>query len=277
MGVACSPDLANLYMGEYEQHMLSVDKILLYQRYIDDIFTIIIADSEEDAERHFRHSMPAPPGLEFTVEVSEHRMVFLDLEIFRNKKDSHFQFRAYRKPLNHFERIPFSSAHPYWMKRGAFVGELSRLATLSSCIAYYQSAVDDLKRIYLGRDYPLSVINSWVKKHATTRWETKFEEKNVTTLDAPWILETELNDVWESVNMREVYDNVQVGWHGYGDFGPHSGNIWHTYGDNIPESLDRPEIILSRKRGTNMGDFLNGLNRRIKNTPHEHETVETNN
>ena len=133
MGVACSPDLANLYMAEYEQHMPSVEGILLYQRYIDDIFTIILADSEEDAERRFRHSMPAPPGLEFTVEVSEHRMVFLDLEIFRNKKDSHFQFRAFRKPLNHFERIPFSSAHPYWMKRGAFVSELSRLATLSSC------------------------------------------------------------------------------------------------------------------------------------------------
>ena len=124
MGVASYPHIANLYAAKYEQHMQSSSNVLLYKHYTDDIFTIIIESSEEDASAYAKSTL-AFPGLRSKWEVDRYRMVFLKLEVMHVPSTGKFDFRPYRKPLNHFERIPFSSVHPKWMKQGTLLGELS--------------------------------------------------------------------------------------------------------------------------------------------------------
>lgn len=129
MGVACSPDLANLYMAEYELHIKDDHRFLYYGRFIDDILCVVIADSAESALNIAQETVTPAPGLTYTWEVGT-SIVFLDIEI--SIAGNCIDFKPYRKPLNHFERIPWSSTHPKWMKKGTFVGELGRLAGLSS-------------------------------------------------------------------------------------------------------------------------------------------------
>jgi len=164
MGVARSPHIANLYASKYEQHMLKYPNVLLYKRYIDDIFTIIIASTKEDALKYAKETLSFP-GLSLKWEVDKYHMVFLDLEIMHVPSTGQYDFCPYRIPLNHFERIPFSSAHPKWMKKGTFLGEMSRLAALLSNLDIYKQSVEELASIYLSREYPLNVVKDWITRN----------------------------------------------------------------------------------------------------------------
>ena len=94
MEVASSPHIANLYAAKCEQYMQSLSNVLLYKHYIDDIFTIIIESSEEDALAYAK-SKRAFPGLRLKWEVDTYRMVFLDLEVTHVLSTGKFDFRPY--------------------------------------------------------------------------------------------------------------------------------------------------------------------------------------
>ena len=253
MGVACSPDLANLFLAEHETHMSEQADVLYYGRFIDDMLLVLYANSLEDALKFAKRVLPPPEGMQFKWEGSPNRIVFLDLEIFVNAGEDIINFRPYRKPLNHFERIHWSSKHPSWMKRGAFIGELSRLATLSSREQFNVAAVADLKRIYYSRGYPDRVINSWLSKNVAMRWETKNkkkEEKEGMT-NPLHILKTELNPVWESVDITKVFTVMQ-------------DKILESP-EEIPECVSsKTGFLLSRRRTDNLGDWFNRWNSSLK-------------
>ena len=80
MGVARSPHIANLYAAKYEQDMIKDSNTLLDKRYIDDIFTIIIASTKEDALKYAKETLSFS-GLNLKWEVDKYHMVFLGLEI----------------------------------------------------------------------------------------------------------------------------------------------------------------------------------------------------
>ncbi|GAP83315.2 putative reverse [Rosellinia necatrix] len=249
MGVACSPDIANLYMAEHELHVNDNPNVLYYGRYIDDILCIYVSDSMSRALTEVKELVKPAPGLTYTWEVGT-STTFLDLEI---KVSDKIEFRPFRKPLNHFERIPWTSAHPKWMKKGTFIGELQRLATLSSTIGTYFLAVEDLKRIYLARDYPYRVIMNWISEFAIKRWIHRFDgskkEKEKEGLDQefPFILKSYMNDAWNDINLDLVFNAM---W-----------DTWNLMGDDIPPELTKSKgMIVSRKRTRNMEDLLRASN-----------------
>jgi hypothetical protein len=131
MGTACSPDITNLYLGngEHNRKIPFRKGILSYARYIDDIFMIVQADSEEDAHLlcpdHIGH-------LKLLWEVSNTRIHFLDVEVFKMPGAMKLQNCPCQKPLNHYSQIPWSSSHPKHVKKSALGGELARLAINSS-------------------------------------------------------------------------------------------------------------------------------------------------
>ena len=112
MGVACSPDLANLFLAENETHMSELANVLYYGRFIDDMLLILYADSLDEALEFAKVVIPPPEGMQFKWEGSPNRLVFLDMEIFVSPNESCIDFRPYHKPLNHFERIHWLSKHP---------------------------------------------------------------------------------------------------------------------------------------------------------------------
>jgi len=56
MGVACSPDIANLWGAYFEDHHILIDEVWqqhvpFYRRFIDDMFMIVYANSADEALR----------------------------------------------------------------------------------------------------------------------------------------------------------------------------------------------------------------------------------
>ena len=74
---------------------------------------------------------------------------FLDMQLFIDPASSQVEYKPYCKLLNHLERIPWASHHPYDVKHGTFTGELSRLSVLSSKLCFYLDAVRELKLLYI--------------------------------------------------------------------------------------------------------------------------------
>jgi hypothetical protein len=131
LGTACSPDIANLVLGNHEHNRkIPFHKgVLSYAWYIDNIFMIVQADCEEDAHLLYHHQISS---LKLLWEVSDTRIHFLDVEVFKMPGAMKLHYHRYRKLLNHYSRIPWSSSHPKDVKKSVLGGELARLAISSS-------------------------------------------------------------------------------------------------------------------------------------------------
>jgi hypothetical protein len=77
--------------------------------------------------------------LTLTLSVEEKPFNFLDLSITR--ETGYLSFKHYRKPLNSYERLSFTSAHPLHVKRAAFLGEVSGVAHLCSKYSTYYNEI----------------------------------------------------------------------------------------------------------------------------------------
>ena len=168
MGVPAAPDVAQLYCAfeESSAERFKNDNILLYRCYVDDILVILIEEDKTSAMEQL--SDLSFDSLEVIWEVDERSTTFLDLSI--SLENDGIVFRPYRKPLNHYERLPFSSSHPLLVKRGAFLGEMSRMAHLCSFEKDYKTAVYQVQDIYLHRGYPVRMLNSWIKNNYKSKW-----------------------------------------------------------------------------------------------------------
>ena len=210
MGVADSPDLANLFGWYFESRcgVLTNPRIPFYGRYIDDCLAIVYASSEQEALAQISTVKFDECVIEWNV--SAHFQPFLDMCIYRDEFNR-LQHMPYRKARNHMERIPWISHHPLDVKRGTFIGEMSRLATLSSLHSHYCDAVKSLAALYIARGYPSDLVYSWLKKNITERWSKRLnEEKRVP--DEVLVLKTEFNTAWNFFSARELGETVLGYW-----------------------------------------------------------------
>ena len=103
--------------------------------------------------------------------VSEHCCQFLDAFLY--KENSKLQWKPFVKAGNNRERIPWVSHHPLDVKRGTFVGEMSRLATLSTRYETYLEALQSLTSLYVKRGYPFELLKNWLKLNINKRWDSQ--------------------------------------------------------------------------------------------------------
>jgi hypothetical protein len=213
MGVASSPDIANLFAAKYEEKVLPHPKVPFYKRFIDDGFSIVYASSAEEALTLMKSLIKiGEPPLELTWEVSERVMPFLDMLVYIEPATGCIQWKPYRKARNHLERIPFASHHPLDIKKGTLLGEMSRMATLSSNAENYLDALKDLRSIYLSRGYPERLLNAWLKEYTAIRWRNRLSKpENVSRSndrDDPsktlLVLKSEFNPIWEAFDIHEL-------------------------------------------------------------------------
>jgi len=210
MGAACSPDIANLY-GAYFESLFSEDPhIPFFGRFIDDCLAIVYADSAEQALSLLAERVKYD-DCSLTWEASEWQAPFLDMLLYIDPVTNQVNHKPYKKPLNHLERIPWASHHPLDVKRGTFIGELSRLATLSSKLFHYLDAIKELKLLYLCRGYPVNLIDRWSKDHAEKRWQNRLEE---TVQDAGnlFVLKSSFNPLWEDFDVKSLFATIRKSW-----------------------------------------------------------------
>ena len=277
MGVADSPDLANLYGYHFEKRakILEHPDIFYYGRYIDDCLAIVYAESEQ-------HAVDILSGLvkfdncTITWDCSEKSQPFLDMLLYKDD-DNTLQHMPYRKNGNHQERIPWISAHPYDVKRGTFYGEMSRLATLSSKLEHYLAAMRGLVALYIKRGYPADEVHKWLYSNLSKRWDERLAIKPANESADILVLKTQYNLAWNYFNAHQLGDTIFGYWREWlnradtGTFNneypaPDNRDLrvsnWGTgesegLWDLRKTNLFNSKVILSRKRTRNFLDLTN--------------------
>jgi hypothetical protein len=214
MGAAGSPDAANIY-GAYHENawMDRVDQsndILFYGRYLDDIFTIVCADTADEATA--KVSFINLGGVNLLWEPPCDEVNFLDLSV-KILEDGSIHHVPFVKAMSHRERIPWSSAHPLDVKKGTFSSEISRLATLCSDKTDYINQCTDAVSMYVRRGYPPKLVTSWLKSQQEKRWESRLSspatEDTARTL---FTLKTHFNEAWKYFDVSELTSRIMTQW-----------------------------------------------------------------
>jgi hypothetical protein len=275
MGVASSPDLANLY-GYYFERLRGVmnhNDIFYYGRYIDDCLAIVYAESESQALNTLQ-GLVQLDNCVITWDCSDSHQPFLDMTLYKDENNT-LQHMPYRKNGNHQERIPWISAHPYDVKRGTFYGEMSRLATLSSQLEHYLAAMRGLVALYIRRGYPADEVHKWLYSNLSKRWNQRLDVHDPSARKADdadvLVLKTQYNLAWNYFNAHEMGDTIFGYWREWlvradtGNFDTEfpapdnrdlklrGGEDWDLRKTNIFNS----RVILSRKRTRNFLDLSN--------------------
>ena len=212
MGVADSPDLANLYGYHFEKLSGIIDhvKVIFYGRYIDDCISLVYAETADEA-LNFISNMIKFDGCEIVWAVSDIGCQFLDAYLF--KKNNKLEWRPYVKAGNNRERIPWVSHHPIDVKRGVYIGELSRLSVICSNKEIYIEAIRDLNTLYCIRGYPEKLVISWCKKNMQERWDARFNKRaNQTADEGVLVLKTRFDDVWNWFSATELGKTITEYW-----------------------------------------------------------------
>jgi hypothetical protein len=210
MGVADSPDLANLYGWYFERRcgILTDADVPIYGRYIDDCFAVVYADSEQAALNKVKLVEFDGCVIKWNAGLSQ---PFLDMTVYVDQHGD-VEHMPYRKMRSHQERIPWISHHPLDVKRGTFIGEMSRLATLSSLFTHYKDAIDGLCGLYIKRGYPSDLVMHWMRDNFSKRWENRLTIRNKGGHDDVLVLKSEFNTAWNYFNSHELGDTVLGYW-----------------------------------------------------------------
>jgi len=213
MGVADSPDLSNLY-GLFFENACQINNhplVPFYGRFIDDIFGIVYASSEAEAI----NIMSIVKFDDCVIEwgASDSFLPFLDMTIYRDA-DNRLQHMPYRKARSHQERIPWISHHPLDVKRGTYIGEMSRLATLCSLHSHYIDAIKSLSALYIVRGYPANLVINWTKSNIGQRWQNRLRDNRREHGDV-LVLKSEFNTAWNYFSASELGETVLGYWRGW--------------------------------------------------------------
>lgn len=240
MGVACSPTLANLFMGVWEEHIGVEEKFFFYRRYIDDCF---ILDTGSNKIQDIQ-----VPGLVLDWE-SKGNIPFLDCEVHLHGQE--VCVRPYTKALAHYQYIPWSSAHPLHVKRGLFRTELSRMASLSFKEIYFDEQKKRLLDVFRCRGYPEAALKSWAR---AIRWREPGlklgTDRRPKDKRAPIFVPSKYNEVWEQIRLEPIWEEIQreiIRWPG-------------------SEPVNFSRMMNSLQRSTNLWDVVRRLNRVILNS-----------
>ena len=268
MGVADSPDLANLWGHYFERkaRVLQHPNIFYYGRYIDDCIAIVYAENNLEAINLLSNLIQFDNCVIEWSPASDSQP-FLDMLLYKDNHNT-LQYMPYRKAGNHQERIPWISAHPLDVKRGTFLGEMSRLAVLSSTMETYTEALKDLIKLYIHRGYPADLVHKWYYSNIQVRWNKKLENRPVPTADT-LVLKTEYNLAWNYFNAHTLGQTIFDYWSEWlqrHETGSHnmlypapaqvkgtSQEVFDIRETNIMNS----RVILSRKRTRNLLDLTN--------------------
>lgn len=245
MGVACSPDVANLYGAIFESDKVTEMKksgsLHFFGRYIDDLLAVVTAPTKEAALAFCQQIKYE--DVELTWDVSDRHMPFLDLFVYIDPVTNQIEHTPYRKARNHLERIPFASHHPMDVKRGTFLGEMSRLATLSSKFLHYSDACKELIALYYARGYPKRLIDHWLRENIQLRWAKRLDEPRETA-DTVFALKTTFNPIWSEFDVHALQTTIYDHWADY-----LRTVDWYEAPDDVDMTIDTVESRAASPEG----------------------------
>ena len=155
MGTPFAVTATNAFMYYLEKDAVTQysSHLLLYKRFIDDIFFIWKGPKENLLE--FLSCLNSKNDrIKLTHVIDKSSISFLDLFLYKVANFSTLQFSTYQKPLNKYLYIRFQSFHPASNKRASIRGELIRYTRNSSTFqAFNETREKFWKRLRL-HGYP---------------------------------------------------------------------------------------------------------------------------
>jgi hypothetical protein len=177
MGTPPAPPWATLYYALCENKFLKdfALSLLLYRRFIDDIFGIWIpsanADDDTVAWTEFQAAVNDPLfGLEWIVQPRSQSVDFMDLTI--SIRGNRLHTTLYEKPSNLHLYIPPHSCHPPGLLPGMVHGMVHRFFSLCTDDSDICQRIKDLYRALLRRGYQPAVLKPLLQKAISHTKET---------------------------------------------------------------------------------------------------------
>ena len=177
MGTPCACNYATIVFAYYERTSIIPqfkNNLLLYLRYIDDIF-IVWKDlkSDPDAFERFKNELDIQCNLKWVTEDKSYKTNFLDLTIEIDRYTNSFTTRTYQKASNLFLYIPAHSAHPPGLIKGLVYGFLETYWRQNTFRSDYIKMVKLLFQRLLNRGYEDKIITP-IFNEAALKIEAKF-------------------------------------------------------------------------------------------------------
>ena len=241
MGVACAPVLAQLYLGVIEEQRMEYARkrgVLFYGRYIDDIITILPATTKLSTVAY----VCKDDHLDITWTDRTTKIPFLDTEVFISGE--RVLTKVFQKQLNHYQYIPWSSAHPKNVKKAFVKGELVRHKVICSRTEDFQEASRNLFDHLRARGYPTKLLAAWMSmvKPGEDRFGLTPKSKEL-----PWMLPSHYNPAWDLVHVKGIQKAMVEEWSKGVDF-------------RIPEFSGK-RLITSFKRTVSLEDQVRAWNK----------------
>ena len=124
---------ANAFMYYHERDIIELYSryLCLYKRFIDDMF-VIWDGSRENLLEFLSAINTKDERIKITFEISDSKISFLDLLLFKDSAHNTLRYSTFQKPLNKYLYILYKSFHPASNKKAFIKGELMRYARNSS-------------------------------------------------------------------------------------------------------------------------------------------------
>ena len=165
MGSPLGPTLANIFLCHYEEIWIGKCpkqfKPNYYQRYVDDLF--LLFDNSDQINKFEKYMNSRHKNIKFTKEVEkDNSLPFLDFRI--DRKLNNFETSIYRKPTFSGVYLNFKSYVPKTYKRGLINCLLFRVYHLCSNWSIIHDEINEIKKILINNNYPLSFVNFYIKR-----------------------------------------------------------------------------------------------------------------
>lgn len=148
MGAACAPNVANIYMGAFEDRFIFnknapfFENIFHWHRFIDDIFFIWRGPEEQLTELILRINL-CDPHLKFSPNMNRGKIEFLDVWI--QVVDQTIEVSLYTKPTARNTLLQYESYHPRCQKDSIPFSQFLRLCRNCTTIQNFDFHAEQLK------------------------------------------------------------------------------------------------------------------------------------
>ena len=165
MGSPVSAVLANIFMEDFEERAITsaIYKPKIWNRYVDDTFTILDQDQVDGFLQHLNNQQPT---IRFTMETEKDNSIpFLDTSVIRNSNGL-LTTSVYRKPTHTDQYLAYDSHHPQSVKRGIVKCLYDRAKHLITKPSVISKEKKHLSSVLVSNGYPSSFIRKLTR---TTR------------------------------------------------------------------------------------------------------------
>ena len=199
MGSQMAPCYANIFMYCLEENWLRKHKhkILLYRRYLDDIF-LVFKGSKDEAQDCLNEFNTLHASIKISAEISNQSCSFLDLSIFKGASFSDcglLDTKTFNKTFSRFLYLPFTSFHPLSVKKAFIKGEAVRFLRNSSCVTFFREAIASFKKHLKNRGYPHRFVSKMLStvtydmrpSYLLPKTKNKTQDASVVNLKLPYV------------------------------------------------------------------------------------------